>query len=231
MGHDHDHCGHNHSTTSFNAYKQATTIGAVAFVLQSILVFVSGSLALRGDTIHLASDCTYLAANLFIVWQTNKMRKPRGDRLRTIAALLGIMLLAFGAWNVYWVAQERIAQSVTVGTGWMLAGGLLGFGANALMYRALHTSEPVNYVILEHGSGRLMKTSPPRIKKHVQDRVVEAHVLSDLAGSFVVVTSATISLLWGFDKLDSYSGVLLAAFMVFLCISSVWKIARGEPIH
>ena len=230
MGHDH-HCDHHHGEHTIEAYRRTVIIGCTTLLLQIILVFISGSLALRGDTIHLAADCTFLVANLLIVWQANRMGSRGSTRLRNLAALIGITLLAFGAWNVYWEAQERIAQGVEISTGWMLAGGLLGLAANVMMYRTLHAPEPVNYVILEHDSGALMKRSPPRAKKHMQDRVVEAHVLSDLAGSFVVVVSATISLLWGFDKLDSYSGILLAAFMAFLCISSVWKMVQGEPIH
>lgn len=230
MGHDHNGCCHEHHEHTVEAYRKTVIIGGITLLLQVILVFVSGSLALRGDTIHLTADCTFLFANLLIVQQAFKMSTRGGARLRNLAAIIGIALLAFGAWNIYSSAQERIAQHITIGAEWMLAGGVLGLVANILMYRALHAPRPGSFVIIDHHSGDLLR-APPFPDKHVQDSVVEAHILADLFGSAVVIFSASASLVFEFHDMDSYSGIVLAIFMVYLCISSTWKMVRGEPIH
>lgn len=227
-------CEHNHAAQSLDTYKRVVWIGSIALFIQVILVVMSGSVALLSDTIHLASDTLFFIGSLVVVWKASTMTNKKGSWWRTIAAYTGIALLVCGAYEVNEEASRHLAHHVSVANGWMLAGGVIGFTANALMYRTLHAPPPSQFKILARVGpvrwDREIQPSP-QCHHHVHDHVVSAHVLTDLGGSVLVIISAGLSLVHDVGSIDAYLAKGLAIFMVGLSVYLLAKTMNGESIH
>lgn len=145
-GHSHDAGGHGHThgvidpslTTTERgiwAIKWSFIILAITAVLQFVVVFISGSVALLADTIHNVGDAT-TAIPLWVAFVLAR-RKPSKTftyglgRVEDIAGILIVLIILFSAIVAGYESISRLIhpQPVTQ-LGWLTAAGIIGFLGN-----------------------------------------------------------------------------------------------------
>ncbi|MDQ0390319.1 cation diffusion facilitator family transporter [Labrys monachus] len=148
-GHDHGAGGHGHThgvvdpsiaTTAKGiwAIKWSFVILAITAILQLIVVFTSGSVALLADTIHNVGDAT-TAIPLWIAFVL--VRRPPTKvfnyglgRVEDLAGLLIVLIILFSAVIAGYEAIDRLIhpQAITQ-LGWVAAAGIIGFLGNEIV--------------------------------------------------------------------------------------------------
>jgi len=145
-GHDHGEGGHGHThglvdasiTTTEQgiwAIKWSFGILAITAILQLVVVFVSGSVALLADTIHNVGDAT-TAIPLWIAFVL--VRRPPTKRfnyglgrVEDLAGMLIVLIILFSAVVAGYEAIDRLIHPQQIAQlGWVAAAGVIGFLGN-----------------------------------------------------------------------------------------------------
>lgn len=206
-------------------YRRTVTIAGSTLIAQVILVWMSGSLALLSDTIHLVSDTSFLFGSFIVVKMAATMSKDKGDWVRARAAYVGIAMLGLGAYAIDQESAEKLLQIQSVANGWVLLGGIIGAMGNYLMLRELHPGG-INIQTLPRTIARTLKDLFVYVPKarftrvisgaHTHDSVVDVHVLIDFGFSLVVIISATASMAFGANNIDAIFADKISFFMTLL---------------
>lgn len=201
MSHDHDVRG-----ASRRALLGALTVTASFTAVEVVAGFLTGSLALLADAVHMLSDNVSIAIALVAAWLASKpattARTYGYKRAEVLAALAnGVTLVALSLW-IFWEAAERFRDPPEVLGGWMLAVAVVGLGVNvaagALLYRARHASLNVEAAF--------------------------RHVVADLLGSLGVAAAAIAILATGWAQADT----IVSVFIGGLILASSWAILRDS---
>ncbi|CAN7707648.1 cation diffusion facilitator family transporter [Phyllobacterium sp. LjRoot231] len=148
-GHDHGAGGHGHThgvidpsiaTTNRGiwAIKWSFVILAITAILQLIVVFVSGSVALLADTIHNVGDAT-TAIPLWIAFVL--VRRPPTKvfnyglgRVEDLAGMMIVLIILFSAIVAGYEAINRLIHPQPImQLGWVAAAGVIGFLGNEIV--------------------------------------------------------------------------------------------------
>lgn len=173
-------------------------------VVEVVGGFLTGSLAVLADAVHMLSDNVSIALALVAVWLAAKPATPERTfgykRAEVLAALAnGVTLVALAVW-IFVEAALRLESPGDVLAGWMLAIALVGIGVNlsagAILYRARADSLNVEAAF--------------------------RHVVADLLGSFGVGAAALIILATGWVQADPLVSILIG----LLVLASSWSILR-----
>ncbi len=203
MVHDHDH---DVRAGSGRALGLALALTAGYTVVEVVAGFLTDSLALLADAVHMLSDNVSIALALVAVRLARRPATPQRTygfkRAEVLAALVnGLALVALAIWILY-VAFRRLGDPPDVLGGWMLVVGLLGIGVNlaagAVLFRARVGSLNVDAAF--------------------------RHVLADLLGSLGVVVAALVILATGWLEADPVVSILIA----LLVLASSWSILRDS---
>ena len=201
MGLEHDHgsrSGHR------RALAAALAITASFTIIEVVGGFLTGSLAVLADAVHMLSDNVSLALALAAVWLAARPataeRTYGYKRAEVLAALAnGVTLVALAIW-IFVEAIRRLASPEDVLAGWMLVIAVVGIGVNlatgAILHRARETSLNVEAAF--------------------------RHVFADLLGSFGIAVAAVIILATGWLEADA----LVSIFIGVLVLASSWSILR-----
>ena len=200
-GHSHGGSGHNHGSAlarSGEAAKRPLTLALglslFTFVVQVVVGFATGSLALLTDSAHVLTDGLGIALALAAVILATRSRRPERTfglyRLEVLSALANaVLLLAVAAWALY-EAVERIQDPPEV-PGWpVLVVGLVGLATNLLALRLLS------------GGGSLAAEG------------ARLEVLADTVGSVGVVAGGAVIIVTGATVVDAWIGVAIAVWIV-----------------
>jgi cobalt-zinc-cadmium efflux system protein len=199
LGHDHE-AGPGHR----RALALALAITASFTVVEVVGGFLTGSLAVLADAVHMLSDNVSIALALVAVWLAAKPatseRTYGYKRAEVLAALAnGVMLVALAIW-IFVAAIQRIQNPGDVLGGWMLVIAIVGIGVNlaaaVILYRAREDSLNVNAAL--------------------------RHVIADLLGSFGVAVAAVVILATGWLQADALVSILIGV----LILASSWSILR-----
>ena len=199
LGHDHE-AGPGHR----RALALALAITASFTVVEVVGGFLTGSLAVLADAVHMLSDNVSIALALVAVWLAAKPatseRTYGYKRAEVLAALAnGVMLVALAIW-IFVAAIQRIQNPGDVLGGWMLVIAIVGIGVNlaaaVILYRAREDSLNVNAAF--------------------------RHVIADLLGSFGVAVAAVVILATGWLQADALVSILIGV----LILASSWSILR-----
>lgn len=145
-GHDHGDGGHGHThgvidptivttTRGIWAIKWSFVVLAITAVLQLVIVFFSGSVALLADTIHNVGD----AVTAIPLWMAFLLarRKPSKTftyglgRVEDLAGILIVLIILSSAIVAGYEAIDRlIYPQAIVFLGWVAAAGIIGFIGN-----------------------------------------------------------------------------------------------------
>jgi cobalt-zinc-cadmium efflux system protein len=198
--------GHDHEIRAGNrrALALALAITAAYTAVEVAGGFLTGSLALLADAVHMLSDNVSIALALLAVWLAGKPatseRTYGYKRAEVLAALAnGVTLVALSIW-IFYEAARRFQDPPDVLGGWVLAIAVVGIGVNvgagAILYRARDRSLNV--------------------------AAAYRHVFADLLGSLGVAAAAVIILLSGWLAADPLVSILIG----ILVLASSWSILR-----
>ena len=166
--------------------------------------YLTDSLAVLADAVHMLSDNVSLTLALFAVWLAGKPATPARTygykRAEVLAALAnGVLLVALAIW-IFVEAAMRLSHPPEVLAGWMLVIALVGVSVNALagglLWRARHASLNVEAAL--------------------------RHVGADLLGSVGVAVAALVVLATGWLQADP----VVSIFIGVLVLASAWGILR-----
>ncbi|MBM2823173.1 MAG: cation diffusion facilitator family transporter [Thermoleophilia bacterium] len=166
--------------------------------------FLTGSLAVLADAVHMLSDNVSIALALVAVWLAAKPATPERTfgykRAEVLAALAnGITLVALAIW-IFVEAIRRLESPADVLGGWMLVIAIIGIGVNlaagAILYRARDNSLNVEAAL--------------------------RHVFADLLGSIGIAVAAVVILTTGWLQADALVSILIGV----LILASSWSILR-----
>jgi cobalt-zinc-cadmium efflux system protein len=203
VAHDHDHDAR---SGSGRALGLALALTAGFTIVEVVAGFLTGSLALLADAVHMLSDNVSLALALGAVLLARRPATPERTygfkRAEVLAALVnGLALVALAIWILY-AAVRRLGDPPDVLGGWMLVVGLVGIAVNlaagAILFRARTGSLNVDAAF--------------------------RHVLADLLGSVGVVVAALVILATGWLEADPVVSILIALFV----LASSWSILRDS---
>ncbi|APT88977.1 cobalt-zinc-cadmium resistance protein [Corynebacterium frankenforstense DSM 45800] len=196
-GHTHDHPhGHSHAPKSLRALLGVITLTTVIFLAELTAGFVSGSLALLSDAMHMLSDSTGLILALVAMLIGRRAPSKRATyghrRVEVLAALVNA--LAVSAISVYIVyeAVRRLGSAEEIDVPVMLAVATIGLVANGVSATIL--------VRRQHDSLNM--------------RGAYLHVLSDLLGSVAVIVAGVVIWVTGFTPADTIASFVIAALVL-----------------
>ena len=174
MGHDHQH---DTRSASARALVVALALTASYTVVEVVGGFLTDSLALLADAVHMLSDNVALALALFALWLAGRPSTPERTygykRAEVLAALAnGVALVALAIW-IFYEAIQRLSDPPDVLGGWMLAIAVAGIAVNVAAGVVLHRARGANLNV----------------------EAAFRHVLADLAGSVGVAVAALVIVL------------------------------------
>jgi len=207
-GHSHAHQhgshpsgSHKHGHTDAHGYgahsplKAALILTTLFAIIEMLGGWISGSLALLADAVHMVSDVGALA--LAALAQRIALRPAHAGmtygygRVRVLAAQANGLALLFVAGWIVWVAIERLQSPPQVQGGLMLAVAIAGLLVNVVIMRWLHGGHDIN------------------------TRAAYWHVVGDLLGSVSAVIAGLVILLTGWMPIDPLLSFVVALILVW----------------
>jgi cobalt-zinc-cadmium efflux system protein len=207
-GHGHGHAHHHHhGSSSQTRLSWALAITASFMVVELAGGWISGSLALIADAIHMLTDAASLALALVALRVAQRPASALFSygqaRYEVLAAFVnGLALLGLSAWIVVESVQRLLAPAPVIGTT-MLVIAVLGFLANLAAFFVLRDGEDT-----------------------LNMRGALLHVLGDLLGSAAAIAAALVILATGWTPVDP----ILSAFVALLILRGGWRVTR-ESAH
>jgi cobalt-zinc-cadmium efflux system protein len=209
MGADH---GHDHGVAALRAGARHTKPLVISFglivaflVVQLVVGFVTGSLALLSDAGHMATDALGLGMALAAIHAASTARAhPQRTfglyRLEILAALVNAALLFAVAGYVLINAVRRLGDAPEVASTPVLVVGVIGLAVNIAAF-----------LLLRAGA-----------KESLNMRGAYLEVVSDTLGSFGVIVGAIV---WGITDWTWVDPVIGAVIGVFI-LPRAWRLGR-----
>lgn len=198
------------NASGIRALKISLLILLATTVLQAIVVYFSGSVALLADTIHNFSDAL-TAVPLWIAFVLGRRAASRRytyglGRAEDVAGLFIVVVVALSAIVAAWQAIDRIVHPQPLDNiGWVIAAGIIGFiGNEAVAIYRIRVGQQI-------GSAAL-----------VADGV---HARADGFTSLAVVAGG-VGVLLGFPLADPIVGLLISAAIFVLLIGTIRSVGR-----
>lgn len=171
-------------------------LGSSIVVVQLIGAWLSGSLALAADAVHVFADVFGIGLAYAAVTLAARPTKPSRTfgqfRLEVLATVAnGLLLLALAAF-ILWQAIGRWFHPVEIAPGVMIAAAGYGTCANL-----------AGLLLLRRGSGESLTVKGAYLE-----------VLSDMLGSIAVIIAGVVVLTTGYERIDSILSAAIAVFMV-----------------
>lgn len=199
-GHGHKHAGHSHDHAQ-HAPRRALTIAlalTASFMIVEVVVgFWSGSLALLADAGHMLNDAAALALSLVVTWIAARPRTTKHTfgyrRAEVMGALLNAVALGVAGVLVIAEAIERLEDPPAIrGLGLIVTAGL-GLVVNLVSA----------WVLASQGGGS------------INVRAALFHVLSDALGSVAALVAGGLVLGLGFTLADPIASLTIAVLILW----------------
>jgi|GEM_PF-1259944 len=192
-------------------YWYALAIGMAVFVVEVAGGFISGSSALLSDAVHVLADNVDVSVAIIVVY-ASKRSVEREGLIRKLGAYVGLTLLSSGA---IWIIFEALGRFITprevVGMTMLIIAIAVALG---------------NVWVL------LILSGVSKGDQTITHKVFNAHVISDLLVSIVVIVSAGIITATEWKIVDPLTSLGVGAYiLVWLCPSLYREIKHGEHGH
>jgi cobalt-zinc-cadmium efflux system protein len=198
---------HDHGTDRAHdrrALRWALALTAVFCAVEFAGGWLTNSLALLSDAVHMLTDVGALALGLFALWVAER---PASDsktfgyhRAEILAALANGVGLGVAVLFILGEAWERLRAPAPVATGGMMAVAAVGTAVNLVCARLLAPGE----------SGSLNR------------RAAFLHVVSDLFGSLGALVAGAVILLTGWHGADAVAAALISVLILY----NAWQLVR-----
>ncbi len=186
------------------ALRWAVVLTAVFCVVEFVGGWLTNSLALMSDGVHMLTDVASLSLGLFALWVAD--RPPNANktfgyhRAEILAALAnGVALCLAVVWIVS-EAYDRLSTPRPIEIGGMLAIASVGLAINLVCAWLL----------------------APREGSSLNVRAAFLHVIADLLGSIGAIAAAVTILATGWYAADAVAAALIAVLVLF----SAWELVR-----
>jgi cobalt-zinc-cadmium efflux system protein len=202
MGHDHDHGAER--AHDRRALRWALALTAIFCVVEFVGGWMSNSLALLSDAVHMLTDVGALALGLFALWVA--ARPPSGSktfgyhRAEILAALANGIALGLAVVFILREAWERLNAETPVNTTGMMLVAAAGLAVNILCA----------WLLLPGEGGSLNR------------RAAFLHVIADLLGSLGALIAGAVIAFTGWSQADAVA----AAAIALLVLKSAWDLVR-----
>lgn len=193
--HGHGH-SHDHSHNPLWALATALTITGGIFFVELIGGWLSGSMALMADAMHMLSDATGLIIALIAVLIGRREVSPYATfgyrRVEVLAAAVNaVTVFLISLWIVY-EAFARLGRGEEIDTKAMIVVAVIGLAANAASALVLQSQR----------------------KESINVEGAFLHVLVDLLGSVAVIVAGVVVMLTGFQAADVIASLVIAAMVL-----------------
>lgn len=195
---------HEHTQEKLN---KALVLTAVFAVVEFAGGWISGSLALLADAVHMVSDVA--ALGLAVLAQRIAARPAHAGmsygygRVRVLAAQMNGFTLWFVAGWIAWVAVERISSPPQIHGTLMLGVAMAGLVVNLVILRWLHGADDLNM------------------------RAAYWHVLGDMLGSVAAVIAGSIIVWTGWMPVDP----ILSLVVTLILAWGGWRLVRDTTLQ
>jgi cobalt-zinc-cadmium efflux system protein len=201
--HAHEHSGGDR-VQDRRALRWALALTAAFCVVEFVGGWLSNSLALLSDAVHMLTDVGALALGLFALWVAGR---PATDsktfgyhRAEILAALANGVVLGLAVLFILSEAWERLHDPHPVKTGGMMIVAATGLVVNVICARLLAPGE----------AGSLNR------------RAAFLHVISDLFGSLGALIAGAVIMFTGWPGADAVAAALISLLILF----SAWQLVR-----
>jgi cobalt-zinc-cadmium efflux system protein len=210
QGHGHgEHsqtCGHHLSGSSERAVFFGFLITFLYMLVEFLGGYLSGSLALTTDAIHMLADVGALLSAWAGFYFGRLPRSPRKtfgyQRFEILASLSNSFFLLILVVFVAYEALERLSRPVEIMAMPMFIVSLVGLAVNCLVFYVLNGGE----------------------REHLNIQGAILHVIGDLLGSVAAVLAAIVVYFTGWTPIDS----ILSIFACLLVLNSALKLFLGS---
>lgn len=186
------------------ALRWALTLTAIFCLVEFAGGWLTNSLALLSDAVHMLTDVGALALGMFALWIAGR---PPSDsktfgyhRAEILAALANGVALGAAVVFILGEAWARLRAPHPVDTGPMMAIAAVGLAVNLACARLLAPGEADS----------------------LNRRAAFLHVLSDLLGSLGALLAGALMLVTGWSGADAVAGALIGV----LVLVSAWRLVR-----
>lgn len=215
MGGDHDHHHHPHghspdvvtlSAGHVQKLRRVLLLTTVYMLVEFAGGWLSGSLALTADAVHMLGDTTALGLSLFAAWFCILPARPQNtfgyQRAEVLAALFNGVLLSVLAVVICHESYERFTSPAAVDAQLMWKIALGGLLVNLIAVKVLHSDSHTNMNV----------------------KGAYLHVLGDLLGSVGALAAAGFILFFGW----SWADPLISTVIALLVLRSAWMLLKDS---
>ncbi|MCU0655284.1 MAG: cation diffusion facilitator family transporter [Polyangiaceae bacterium] len=203
-GHEQNHT-HDLSRTPSRSLALALALTASFLVVEAIMGWLSGSLALLSDAGHMLTDAGALALALAAQRLAVRPRTPENTyglrRAEILAALLNGLVLGVSSVCIVVEAIERWSKPAEIKGGWVFVVATVGLGMNLLAAWLLSRGE-----------------------KNTNVKAALAHVLADAAGSVAAMIAGALVYLVGWTRADAVVSVLISLLILW----GAWRLLKDS---
>ncbi|MGH7789455.1 MAG: cation diffusion facilitator family transporter [Candidatus Binatia bacterium] len=182
----------------------ALALTAVFCVVEFVGGWLTNSLALMSDAVHMLTDVAALGLGLFALWiaarPPNTQKTFGYHRAEILAALANGVALCLAVIFIVREALERLTSTAPVRVEGMLIIAAIGLAVNLLCAWLLHPSE---------GSSLNL-------------RAAFLHVIADLLGSLGAIVAALVIMVTGWYPADAIAACVISVLVLF----SAWNLVR-----
>lgn len=203
-------CHHSHAhhcssrSSSISALKKTLILVVIFMLIEFIFGWISNSLALMTDALHMFTDGGAIILSLFAFWiaqkPANKHLSYGYHRAEIIAALAsGFSTWALSIWLIY-EAIHRLIHPEPVQGPMVLIVACIGLCANLVMMLLLHRNQ----------------------KENLNVRGAYVHILGDLLGSLGVVLAGILLIIFKWYPIDPIITLIFSIIVIY----SAWQLIR-----
>ena len=213
--HDHGH-HHQHSPAQQGVLLWALLITLGFAVVEALVGWWSGSLALLGDAGHMVSDSFALGFASLAAWIARKPPTPRHTyglgRADVLAAMINGLFMLLVVAGIAMEAVDRFRHPQSIAGGAVISVALMGLVINAAVAMLLHRGEQTLNV-----------------------RAAMLHVIGDLLGSVAALLAGLVVFFSGWTPIDPLLSLFICALILFssarLLREAVHIVMEGVPSH
>lgn len=216
--HDNEHAGASHQNPFLIPLLWICSFA----VIELIGGFWTNSLALIGDSGHMATDALALGLAMFASNHAQKSLNHKGTKGRMgmevkVSIFNAVLMLLVVAWIAY-EAIVRIQQPQTIAGGYVMLIAFVGLLVNVIVARYMHQQSH------SHSDGK-------NEGSELNHRAAFLHVMSDLLGSVAALLAGAVVYFTGWQMIDPLLTLFISALILVGTLSlmrDIWRTVNAK---